>query len=175
MNQKKEDWAVLRGLTEQIKQCDAQGLVTPSIAMSFICIDAMASLARPLEKSKVTRRDFIDWCDSYLKPNSHQQYQYSGKDVYAARCALLHTYGTTAELHEEPNIMKFLYHDCQSFTHQLYAEENTVAISTKSLVIDVCNAVESFITECTSTSSIGDLVISRLDEIITVVPYSARS
>ena len=174
MNQKQQDWAVLRGLTEQIKQCDKQGLVTPSIAMSFVCIDAMASLARPLEKQKVTRKDFIDWCDKYLKSNHQQQYQYSGKDVYAARCALLHTYGTTAELHEKSDIIKFLYHDCQSFTHQLYAEEHTVAISTKSLVVDVCNAVESFISECTSSVSLGDLVISRLNEIITVVPYSAR-
>jgi hypothetical protein len=175
MNQKKKDWAELRSLTEQIKLCDAQGLVTPSLAMSFICIDAMASLARPLEKGKVTRKDFIDWCDKYLKSNFPQQYQYSGKDVYAARCALLHTYGTTAELHEKPNIVKFLYHDCQSHTHQLYAEESMVAISSKSLVIDVCNAVESFIAECTSDSALGYLVISRTDEVITVVPYSARS
>lgn len=174
MSQKKPDWAVLRGLTTQIKQCENQGLVVPSIAMSFICIDAMAGLARPLEKSKVTRKNFIDWCDRYLKSNCAQPYQYSGKDVYAARCALLHTYGTTAELHEEANIMKFLYHD-SSPTHQLYAAERTVAISTKSLVIDVCNAVESFIDECTSTVSLGDLVISRLDEIIKVVPYSAPS
>ena len=175
MNQKNADWAVLRGPTEQIKQCDAQGLVTPSIAMSFICIDAMAGLARPSDKSRVTRVDFIDWCDKYLKSNAEQQYQYSGKDVYAARCALLHTYGTTAELHDKSNIMKFLYHDCNSLTHKLYVEENTVAISTKSLVIDVCNAVDSFIAECTSNASLGNLVISRLDEIITVVPYSTRS
>ena len=174
MNQKKADWAVLRGLTEQIKQCDAQGLVTPSIAMSFICIDAMAGLARPSDKNRVTRADFIGWCDKYLKSNAEQQYQYSGKDVYAARCALLHNYGTTAELHDKPDIMKFLYHDCNTLTHQIYAEENTVVISTKSLVIDVCNAVESFIAECTSTISLGDLVVSRLDEVITVVPYSAR-
>lgn len=71
--------------------------------------------------------------------------------------------------------MKFLYHDCNHLTHQLYAEENTVAISTKSLVIDVCNAVDSFIAECTSNASLGDLVVSRLDEVITVVPYLARS
>jgi hypothetical protein len=172
---KKEDWSVLIGLTEQIKQCDAQGLVTPSIAMSFICIDAMASLARPSGKSRVTRADFTGWCDKYLKSNTKQQYQYSGKDVYAARCALLHTYGTTAELHDKSDIMKFLYHDCNHLMHQLYAEENTVAISTKSLVIDVCNAVHSFIAECTSNASLGDLVVSRLDEIITVVPYSAHS
>jgi hypothetical protein len=59
MNKKKEDWAVLHSLTEQVRLCDAQGLVTPSIAMSFICIDAIASLAKPLEKNRVTRRDLL--------------------------------------------------------------------------------------------------------------------
>ena len=173
MNQNKDEWAVLRNLTEQIKRCDGQGLVTPSIAMCFICIDAMASLARPLGKDKVTRKDFIDWCDKYLKSKSlNQQYHYSGVDVYAARCALLHTYGTTAELHDKPNIVKFLYHDLQSLSHQVYAEDNIVAISTKSLVIDVCKAVESFITDCESTRSLKELVLSRIDEVITIVPYS---
>ncbi len=175
MNQNNE-WVVLRSLTEQIKRCDDQGLTTPSVAMCFICIDAMASLARPSGKDKVTRNDFIEWCDKYLKPTSlHQQYHYSGVDIYAARCALIHTYGTTAELHEKPNVVKFLYHDLQSLSHDVYAEDNIVVISTKSLVMDVCKAVESFITECESTSSLKELVLSRTDEVITVAPYSARS
>lgn len=172
MQENKVNWSVVKSLTKQIVKCDEYDLVTPSIAMTFICIDAMATLTRPVGKIKVTRKDFIEWCNTYLKSNSKQKYQYSGKDVYAARCAFLHTYGTTAELHnDDPETLKFLYHDSEEQQHQLYIEDRTVVISTKLLVVDICKAVDSFIAECKNNPQFGERVSGRLDEVLITVPF----
>ena len=88
------DWRSITSLVAELKRCDQSGLITASIAMAFICIDSLANLARPTQASKVTRADFKAWVDKYLKAHDEQPYKYRGKDVYAARCAFLHTYGS---------------------------------------------------------------------------------
>lgn len=99
-------------LVDEIRRCDENDITMASIAMAYICIDTLASLSRPSEKMKCTRCDFIEWADRYLRAHPDQPYQYRGKDVYAARCALLHTYGSEAELHRENSeTVKFAYHD----------------------------------------------------------------
>ncbi len=61
-----------------------------------------------MDKSKVTRSDFKEWVDTYLTCHENQPYKYRGKDVYAARCAFLHTYGSEAELHEsDPDTIRY--------------------------------------------------------------------
>jgi len=70
--------------------------------------DTLANLARPANKKKVTRSDFKEWVNAHLEGHPDQPYQYRGKDVYAARCALLHKYGSEAELHkEDPDTIMF--------------------------------------------------------------------
>lgn len=74
-------------LVSEMKRCDECGITSASVAMAYICIDTLANLARPLDKPRVTRADFRDWVNEYLKGHKEQPYQYRGKDVYAARCA----------------------------------------------------------------------------------------
>lgn len=106
------NWESIIGLVSELKRCDECEITTGAVAMAHICIDTLANLARPIDKEKVTRADFKEWVDTYLKAHPDQPYQYRGKDVYAARCALLHKYGAEAELHEEdPDTTRFAYHD----------------------------------------------------------------
>ena len=107
-----ENWQTIIGLVSELKRCDECGITTASVAMAFICIDTLASLGRPIDKKRVTRSDFKEWVDIHLKGHPDQPYKYRGKDVYAARCAFLHKYGSEAELHnEDPDTIKFAYHD----------------------------------------------------------------
>jgi hypothetical protein len=41
------------------------------------------------EEGDVTRTDFIDWCEKYMRPS--KMLGCSGKDLYGARCAVLHS------------------------------------------------------------------------------------
>ena len=107
-----DNWKAITGLIGEIKRCEECGVTIAAVAMAFICIDTLASLGRPENKDRVTRSDFKEWINAHLKGHPDQPYQYRGKDVYAARCAFLHTYGSTAELHQEDlDTIKFIFHN----------------------------------------------------------------
>ena len=60
------NWQALRYMVAEIKRCDENCITTASIAMSYICIDSLANLSRPVQKPKAARKDFINWVDTYL-------------------------------------------------------------------------------------------------------------
>jgi len=129
----RKNWQCITGLVSELKRCDGYDLTTASIALAYICIDTLANLARPIDKPKVTRADFVVWVDKYLDSHPEQPYKYRGKDVYAARCAFLHTYGAIAKLHEEdPDTIKFVYHNGGKHQYNPNVEPQLVIIGTKS-------------------------------------------
>lgn len=173
MNEEKESWSSIVGLAQQIKICDEAGFITPSIAMSYICIDTMASLSRPLEKSRVTRSDFIEWCDKYLKAHPDQTYQYRGEDVYAARCAFLHTYGSKSDMHaRNVDILEFVYHNGGRHSFNPEIHPKLVIIATRSFVNDVYNAVCDFLECCAFDEPLKNRVESRLSELLAISPIN---
>ncbi len=175
MNDCHNYWKAISGLVAELKRCDQCGAPTASIAMSYICIDALANLARPIEKTKVTRDDFKQWVERYLKCHSDQPYQYRSKDLYAARCALLHTYGAEAELHDkDPDTIKFGYHDGGRHEYNPSVEPRLVLIGSKSLVNDVVAAVESFLQECKKDEILKERVESRLSSVLQMLPYPTK-
>ena len=169
------NWGALVGLVAEMRRCDESGLITPSLAMAFICIDSMASLARPADCNRVTRRHFKEWVDKYLEGHPDQPYKYRGVDVYAARCAFLHTYGSEAELHtNEPETKKYTYHDGGRHNYNPEVEPGMVIIGTKSFVNDVAVAASNFLEECGQNSELKTLVESRLVHVLNIIPYPAQ-
>ena len=159
-------------LVSELKRCDENGIITASLAMAYICIDALANLARPLNKPKVTRADFKEWVDTYLKAQPEQPYHYRGKDVYAARCALLHTYGSEVELHEEdPDTIIFGYHNGGKHQYNSDVNRGLAIIGTRSFINDVIIAVESFLENCQSDASLRHRVKLRLNKFLKTFPY----
>lgn len=169
------NWQVIIGLVSELKRCDEHNFTTASVAMAFICIDTIASLGRPKGKPKVTRSDFKQWVDAHLKCNPEQPYKYRGKDVYAARCAFLHTYGSEAELHEQdPDTIKYAYHDGGRHEYNPNIEKGLVIIGTKSFINDVICAVESFLKMCGNDSELRARVEERLPNVLNTVPFPSK-
>lgn len=167
-----DNWKAIVGLVAEIKRCDENNFTTASIAMAFICIDTLASLSRAADKPKVTRSDFKEWVDMYLIGHEEQPYKYRGKDVYAARCAFLHTYGSEAELHEnDPDTIKFAYHDGGKHEYNPEVEPSLVLIGVKSFVNDVVSGVAEFIKCCRNDNDLMQRVTSRLPNILNTVPF----
>lgn len=165
------NWQALVHMIDEIKQCDANNITTASIAMSYVCIDALANLSRPAEKAKATRKDFIDWADTYLTAHPDQPYKYRGKDIYAARCALLHNFSAEAELHEDdPDTIKFSYHDGGKHYFDPKMDPRLVLIGAKSFTNDVVIAVGKFMDTCSANHDLKGLVESRLDKVFNKVP-----
>ena len=168
-------WQAIEGLVSEMKRCDESGLITASVAMAFVCIDSLANLGRPEDKARVTRSDFKGWVDEHLKGHTDQPYQYRGMDVYAARCAFLHTYGSESELHqEEPSTIKFGYHDGGMHQYNPEIDPSFVIIGTRSFTNDVAQAVGSFLNKCRSDSFLRNRVEQRLDGFLKQFPYPAQ-
>jgi hypothetical protein len=165
------NWQALVHMVDEIKQCDENNITTASIAMCYICIDALANLSRPVEKAKATRKDFIDWVNTYLTAHPDQPYKYRGKDIYAARCALLHNFGAEAELHEDNlDAMKFSYHDGGKHYFDPEVDPRLVLIGAKSFTNDVIISIEKFMGACGANPDLMGLVESRLDKVFNKVP-----
>ena len=166
------NWGSIIGLISEIKRCDNSGLVTPSLAMAYICIDSLANLSRPAGTKRVTRGHFRDWVEKYLKGHPEQPYEYRGSDVYAARCAFLHTYGSDAELHvTEPDTVKYIYHDGGRHIYNPHVEPGIVIIGTRSFVDDVVRAANNFLEDCGNNAELKELVEARLVHVFNTVPY----
>lgn len=167
-------WAAITGLLAEIKRCEAAGATTAAVAMAYVCIDTMAFLSQPADHDKQGRSDFIAWCDRYLKGHEDQPYQYRGMDVYGARCALLHAFGSEVDFHEKyPEAKKFGYHDGGKHAYDPAQDERLVIIGTASFINDVTHAVGAFAETCKGDADLRARVEGRLPQVLATFPIRA--
>ncbi len=169
----KQYWSALIVLVSELKKCDEKNLTSASLALAYICIDTLANLSREKDKPQGTRSDFKKWVDTYLKAHEQQLYQYRGKDVYAARCAFLHSYSSEAELYKTDNdIKKFGYSDSGQHAYNPEIDERFVIIGTKSFINDVIIGIEAFLNDCKNNKELKVLVESRLPSVLQNIQIS---
>ena len=109
--------------------------------MVYIGLETPALLTCPIGQHTQTRTDFITFGDKYLRADPASEYQYEGIDVYAARCAVLHNYGSIADSHRKPNPpRKFGYTD--NGPHRKDDTERFALISIAVLIHDFSKAME---------------------------------
>lgn len=164
-------WAGVSGLIAEIKKCEAAGATTAAVALAFVCIDTMAFLALPAGEDKQGRTDFMAWVDTYLKGDAAQPYQYRGLDVYGARCAMLHAYGSEADYHDKyKDAKKFGYHDGGKHAYDPAVDERLVIIGTASFLNDVVHALGAFLEACKADKELRARVEARLPKVLATFP-----
>lgn len=147
-------------LGEISKSFDADATVS-ALAMIYIGLDTMALLACPLGQTSQTRSDFIAWVDRYLKADPTSEYQYEGIDLYAARCAVLHSYGSVSDLHRGQKPPRtFGYVDNGPHRHSV--ADRFVLISVASLAHDFSSAAMEFLSGLQSDPDLKARVDSRM-------------
>ena len=165
-------WNAIIGIIQEIKKCESAGATISAVTMAFVCIDTMAYLSMPESQTEQQRQDFVDWVNTYLKEHQDQPYQYEGIDVYAARCALLHSLGAEARMHrEDDSIKKFGYHDGGKHAFDADISPNLVVIGTASFINDVVIAVEEFMKACQEDQALRTRVESRLPSVNQCFPF----
>jgi hypothetical protein len=144
-----------------------------AVAVGYICLDTLAFLSMPEGKEQQTRTDFIAFVDTYLRAHDGQQYKYPGIDVYAARCALLHRYGSEVRLHDkDPTIIRFGYGGGGGkHTFDPEISPNLAIIGTAYLLNDIAMAVSEFMTACRTDVALRTRVEQRLPHVIKTFPY----
>jgi hypothetical protein len=161
----------IMGLLNEIAKCQDAGATGAAAAMVYIGIDVMAFLLMPAGQDKQTRQDFIAWVDQYLKAAPESTYQYDGRDVYGARCAMLHTYAVEADYHQQnPEVKKFGYHDGGQHAYNPEINANLVVIGIVSLVHDFARAVGAFVQAMREDANLRQRVAGRIPRIMDVLP-----
>ena len=127
----------------------------------------------PEEKEQQTRADFIAFVDTYLKAHEDQPYQYRGIDVYAARCAMLHRYGSEAALHRKDPTIKMFGYSGGGGRHFFNPDVSTtlVIIGTASLLNDIAIAVTDYMKACLVDTSLRTRAEQRLPHVLKVFPH----
>lgn len=167
-------WDGVKGLIAEIKTCEKAGATTSAVAMAFVCIDTMTFLALPAGRETQGNADFIAWVDQHLKGHADQPYQYRGLDVYGARCAVLHAFGSESDFHEKnKDAKKFGYHDGGKHGYDPAVDERLVLIGTASFLNDVVHAVSSFLDACKSDADLRARVEARLPRVLASFPIAA--
>lgn len=165
-------WDGVKGLLAEIKRCEEVGATTAAVAMAYVSIDTMAFLSLPAGREVQGRADFIAWVDKYLTGHQDQPYQYRGLDVYGARCALLHAFGSEADFHDNnPDAKKYGYHDGGKHGYDPGVNDHLVIIGTASLINDVLHAMTAFIEACKADADLRQRVEGRLPKILATFPF----
>lgn len=98
-------------LGREITKCLAAKAYDSALVMQFIQLDTWAFLTRPLSMTVHGRASFMLFIERYLRDAPEQGYSYAPSDVYAARCALLHTFGAVADIHDkDKSVVIWRYH-----------------------------------------------------------------
>jgi hypothetical protein len=80
-----------------------------AIILIYAGMDAMAFLDMPADQDEVSAVDFVRWADRYVRFRCAEQL--SGDELYGARCAALHAYGTESRRSKSGAIRQIGYMD----------------------------------------------------------------
>ena len=167
-------WGAIKGLIDEIKTCEKAGATTSAVAMAFVCMDTMAYLSLPAGREMQGKADFIAWVDAHLKGHKDQPYQYRGLDVYGARCAMLHAFGSESDFHEKnEGAKKIGYHDGGKHAYDPAVDKRLVIIGTASFLNDVVHAVSAFLEGCKTDADLRGRVEGRLSKVLATCPIRA--
>ena len=143
----------------QIQRAQDANALLAALSMVYIGIDTFAWLST--DKPHADRNSFIEWVNTYLTSGPTQPYQYDGLDVYAARCAFMHTYGSVSNLHGKANPPKhFGYLD--NGPHQVDVKEPLVLISIAELIHDFHRATTTFLEKIKTNQEIKANVEAKI-------------
>lgn len=97
-------------LDEMIKAADIcfeAELRTPALILIYCTIDILAWLTRPTFQPDVQKDDFVSWVEKYILPNT--SLTCDAIDLYAARCALVHSYISESKLSRKGEAKQIFY------------------------------------------------------------------
>jgi len=90
-----------------IRLCLVNGLPGPTMILVFVGIDAFGALGRPIGQKRASRADFLAWAERYvIKPKGLPM---TALELYAARCAALHTLGAESDLSTVGKVRPIFY------------------------------------------------------------------
>jgi len=167
---------LLNGIVKDINDAWDRKSYRATLILVYSGIDAMAHLTMPAGKDKVTRADFIAWAEKFLQfrdADKNPTLTLPGTELYAARCALVHTYSSEADLHKEGKVKRQIgYGD--EFLPEVAEKadvEHLVMVSIRGLVDAFARGIAATLQDIKGDEPRRKLFADRLDKMVHELPY----
>ena len=148
------------------KSCVSLGQHTPALTLIYALIDSLAWSAAD-QKSDSVRKRFEAWVAKWLMPHLAVHVpDISPTDLYAARCAVLHTLTGDSDLSRAGKAKRVMYAWGTADANVLRAEiqesnmPDHVGLHFNDLFASLCSAVEAFLESANNDQALS----ARLDE-----------
>ncbi len=162
--------SINEGMLRDINICIDNECFRAAIILIFVGIDAMSYMDRPEVSKYNDSTDFKNWIKKYF--HVFGETIITPEEWFAARNAIVHTYGAYSKLHKEQNV-RVLGYLVKSHTHIRY---NSVK-SKELILVDILamrdafsKGVYSCLTEAFSDSNRKQIMEDRLKELIILYP-----
>jgi hypothetical protein len=142
-----------------------------AIILLYAGIDAMAFTTLPPERQYVKPQDFIAWVERYIRfPGP---FQVSGADLYGARCAALHTYGSESRMSRDGECRIILHVKGGSFpvVADPTGQANAVAVELHALRDAFYRGIDRYVAEAQRDPAQWARVEARLRDMMHEIPF----
>ena len=164
---------IFQGMKAGIDACMEAGCHRSALVLIYSAIDTMAYLTMPSNQQRVTRRDFIAWCDNHLR--LHGETTITGLEWYSARCAVVHSFGIESDLTLNGTCRQIGYSDKDSIPVRFRrnVSSDLVMVSLASLVEEFGKGVNRSIIETIADPQKRLILDSRLqNQLLSSIPIN---
>ncbi|MBU5673229.1 hypothetical protein [Paenibacillus brevis] len=159
------------GIKNDIRICQQSGALRGALVLILTGIDYMAGLNMPNGQEKATRRDYIEWCDRYIRFNG--DHLITGTEFYAARCGMVHSYTSESDFLARNGCRQIGYMD-KNETDVVYKpqiNENLVMLSIDGFIRAFFSGIDNFFISVFSDGEKARIVEERLEKLVHIFPF----
>jgi hypothetical protein len=162
--------AVHNGIKRGIRVALENDCLGSAVILILSGIDAMAYIAMPASQDDVTRSDFVRWAEQYVKFPCREQL--TGLDLYGARCAMLHNYGTASELSRKGKCRQVGYMDksVPEVRFNPVVSNGLVLVSVPALADAFFAGVDKFLVDLFADKKKASVAEQRLKKLVQAMP-----
>jgi hypothetical protein len=162
--------AINNGICRGIEVTVANGCYGAAVILIYSGMDSMAYLAMPKDQTDVTRKDFIDWADRYIRFPCKDQL--TGADLYGARCAMVHTYSVYSQMSREGKARLIGYMDksVPEVRYNQTVKKELVLVSVPALAEAFFKGIDSFLVDAFSDKARAPIIEARMKNLVQCLP-----
>ena len=166
--------AIHNGIKRGIRVALENDCLGSAVILILSGIDAMAYVGMPAGQEDVTRNDFITWVERYIKFSCSEQL--SGWDLYGARCAMLHSYGTASDLSRKGKCRQIGYMDKSVPEIRLNpsVSMDLVLVSVPALADAFFSGIDKFLIDAFADEKKRAIAEQRLQKLVQATPVTEK-
>ena len=166
--------AVHNGIKRGIRVALENDCLGSAVILILSGIDAMAYVGMPAGQEDVTRNDFITWVERYIKFSCSEQL--SGWDLYGARCAMLHSYGTASDLSRKGKCRQIGYMDksVPEIRFDPSVSMDLVLVSVPALADAFFSGIDQFLVDVFADKKKRPIADQRLQKLVRATPLTEK-